>query len=162
MCLHEIDRQEMVICQSKIPLSFVPVDFENAKIVKNLRGKKYIKKFKKQLKNGDYGLYAFCDGVVVGYGWQKNAGSKDLFYIIDDGCSYLSQFFVNSTYRGKNIYPVIINELINTTDYNKYYIAAYDTNTSSLRGISKVGFSFVRHDVFVRFLKKTFFKKRLV
>ena len=73
----------------------------------------------------------------------------------------MGSFFVDNQYRGNSIYPAIINQLIAMSNYDEYYIAAYDNNNSSLHGMAKVGFLLERRDSFVRFAKMTFFKKAL-
>ena len=159
MNLYSVTKGSMRKVNYEEKIVFVPISWDNIELVKELRGKKYVKDFEEHLKNNDLGLYALCDGMPVGYGWKKN---KDVFYKFDSKTCYLGNFYVNNSYRGKGIYPSLISELINQLNYKRYYIAAYDTNKSSINGLLKVGFSFVRQDVFYRILKVTIVKKNIV
>ena len=163
MCLHTLNSFDLKECNARIPLDFVDITENNIDLVLQIKKEKRIyKKFKKQLAMGDYGYYAVSDGKVIGYGWCKNPGSKDLFYKIDKNCNYLGGFFVSSEYRGNNVYPALITKLVKKAEYSQVCIGAYDYNTSSLNGLTKPGFAFVRKDTFFRFLKRTLNKKSLI
>lgn len=161
MLLHNLKRENIINVPSKILVDFVPITYENIEMVQSIRGSAYVGMFRDYLNKGCYGIYACVDNAVIGYGWLKKDSSYDMFYKINHGVGYLSSFYVSDTYRGNNIYPALINQLVSLSNYNEYYIAAYDTNISSLKGIEKVGSAFVRKDVFMRIMKLTFLKKYL-
>ena len=165
-CWHErlfcLKREHATLQKSRCELGLVPITKENADLVRDLRGEAYEKQFVHQLACGDFGYYAYCDGIPVGYGWAKHAGSDDFFFKIGNGCVYLCRFFVHDSMRGQGIYPEMISALIKKeNDVNTFYIAVERGNDSSERGLKKVGFEFVKEFGFVRGFKKTFNKKNL-
>jgi len=163
MCLHTLNSLNLKECNARIPLDFVDITENNVDLVLQIKKeKKIVKKFRRQLAMGDCGYYAVSNNKVIGYGWCKNPGSKDLFYKIDNNCNYLGGFFVSGEYRGNNVYPALITQLVKKAKYPQIFIGAYDYNMSSLNGLVKPGFTFVRKDTFFRFLKRTLNKKNLV
>lgn len=158
----QIDNRIKVV--PRIDVNFEKITLENCHLVTELRGKIYLKEFKKMLETNDYGLFAVIGGKPVGYGWAKNKGSKDYFFEINE--CYLCRFFVSNSYRGLNIYPTIIQELIikmnKEEGIEKFYIAVENTNKPSIKGISKLGFKFIKEYSFLRILKITLNKKKLM
>ena len=167
-CWHErlfvLKREDLVRPEPKeLKIDFVPITDDNIEKVAELRGEQFVLQFKQQLSFGDFGYYACIDGNPVGYGWVKHPCSDDYFFNISDACCYLCRFFVHESVRGNGIYPAIICKLIEKEfSYDTFYIAAERGNCSSERGLSKVGFSFVKEFGFIRGFKKTFNKKILV
>ncbi|MGJ7919515.1 GNAT family N-acetyltransferase [Neobacillus sp. LXY-4] len=147
----------------KINISFKPINDENYSLVKTFRGDEYIKEFKEMLNLNDFGLYVYVNEEPVGYGWAKLKNSKDYFYIINN--CYLCRFFVSPDYRGLNIYPSIIKEIMTIINkeygIRKFYIAVDKTNVSSINGITKVGFKFRKEHRFIRGCKMTLKKYQL-
>ena len=116
----------------------------------------------KNLKRNIDGVLAVCDGEIVGYGWIKFKGDSDKFYRFGDRVAYLSEFFVENSFRGQGIYPSIISQLIlSHDDYNDFYISAYSNNISSKKGLEKVGFKRIKTLRFTRFLKVTFRRHKI-
>ena len=166
-CWHErlfhIERGKVIPKASDLPLSFVPITEENAHLVCALRGKEYEAQFRYQLSLGDFGYYAYYDGKPIGYGWAKHADSDDYFFKINEGCVYLCRFFVHESMRGQGIYPSLISALIEREkETDTFYIAVERGNTSSERGLKKVGFGHVKEYGFLRGFKHTFNKKKLM
>ena len=151
--------------ESKVEISFEIIGNSNYEKVGRIRGDTYIKQFKKQISMEDIGVYACINSIPVGYGWVKVKGSKDFFYNTKNNCAYLCRFFVNDKYRGLNIYPCLIKELMRISsekyEIQKFYISADEENLASIRGITKVGFKLIRKNKFIRFLKVTINKKIL-
>ncbi len=162
MHLYKLEKQDMIDVSPGLPISFIPITYDNVDMVKQIADERIANKFEEYIKRGSSGFYALADDEVAGYGWLKRKGLKDKFYKLGRDTCYLGSFLVSKKYRGNNIYPAIINKLVDTYDYKVYYIAAYDYNISSLKGIKKIGFTFLRADKFIRFLGFTFFKKKLV
>ena len=166
-CWHErlfhIERGKVIPKASDLPLSFVPITEENAHLVCALRGKEYEAQFRYQISLGDFGYYAYYDGKPIGYGWAKHADSDDYFFKINEGCVYLCRFFVHESMRGQGIYPSLISALIEREkETDTFYIAVERGNTSSERGLKKVGFGHVKEYGFLRGFKHTFNKKKLM
>ena len=139
---------------------FRKVCFENIEQMKCKFPNRY-KEFCRNLTHGE-GVFLFCGEEIVGYGWLKKKRCKDPFYKIGENVAYLSSFFVEESWRGKGLYPAMISFLIeNAPEYDRFYISAYSTNKSSIRGLLKVGFSLTETIVFSRFLKTTINKYKL-
>ncbi|WP_449355157.1 GNAT family N-acetyltransferase [Virgibacillus natechei] len=141
-------------------IDYIIIDERNYHEIAIIRhGKQYMNEFKRMLKHNAVGIAAVIDGVIVGYGWAKCGEGEDKFFDIDSNVCLLASFYVRSDYRGNNIYPNLVKELISITknrwSYSKWYIAIFCNNTSSLNGAKKVGFHVVREYKFDRVLRKT-------
>lgn len=145
-------------------IRFIQINDENYNVVEQIRDKKYKKEFKRQLSQGDIGIYALIDNEIVAYGWLKRKGSSDFFYIIDN-IDYLCRFFVKDEFRGLGIYPLTIKELMNISNYRyksrKFYISINPNNISSIKGATKLGAKFVNQNKFIRLMKVTLNKLKL-
>lgn len=160
--LFQVKRESVIEVKSKVPIDFVEITKDNANFVEELRGKEYLPQFEYQLSLGDFGYYAYYDGKPIGYGWAKHADSDDYFFKINEGCVYLCRFFVHESMRGQGIYPSLISALIEREkETDTFYIAVERGNTSSERGLKKVGFGHVKEYGFLRGFKHTFNKKKL-
>lgn len=157
MRLYQLNKNDLVVQLPKKQVEYVPVTYENLHWAKSFSKER---QFRRYLKMGDFGYYAMLGGNPIGYGWEKQSGSKDLFYKVNSG-SYLGKFYVDNKYRGNNIYPSMIAQLVQHSSSENFYIAAYNTNVSSLRGLEKTGFSFLREDTVFRIFKITLNKKLL-
>lgn len=165
-CWHErlfyLNRNDAIFKKSDLSLKMVEITKDNINLVAKLRGEEFVPQFEYQLYLGDFGYYAYFGDKPVGYGWAKNTGSDDFFYKIGEGVCYLCRFFVHESVRGHNVYPEIISELIEKeSNTNHFYIGVERGNVSSERGLSKVGFEFVKEYGFIRGFKHTFNKKNL-
>ncbi len=160
--LFALYRNDVKNVTSDMNISYVPIILENINWVEELRGKEYVRQFEKQLAYGDFGYYAIIDNIPVAYGWVKHRYSKDFFFKISKECCYLCRFYTNKNYRGHNIYPCIISELINhEKECNQFYIDIEKGNKSSKKGLSKVGFKKVKDLKFFRAFRITLNKYML-
>lgn len=154
--LFTLERKNAIPVTSRAAIEFLPITEENAAWVKELRGEEYVGQFLAQLRGGDFGYYAVLNGAPVGYGWAKHESADDFFFKVSKGTVYLCRFFVHEKARGQNIYPALISALIEKEkDTDRFYIAVERGNTSSERGLLKVGFTFLKEYGFVRILRKT-------
>lgn len=154
--LFYLNKKDVIEVMSDLEVKLEPVTMGNIDLVKNLRGKEYVKQFSKQLEYGDFGYYACVDNKPVAYGWVKHSGSKDYFFEISDGCCYLCRFFTHEKVRGHNIYPLLIGALIeHEKTCENFYIDIESGNTVSENGLKKVGFKKVEELNFLRVFKKT-------
>lgn len=164
MNLYHLDINDLITYSSRKPeeVAIKMIDAENLEQIRQQRPDKY-KRWKLYIeKNNGHGCIALNDGKIVGYGWLKEKGVSDSFYKIRGG-AYLSEFFVDPSERGKNIYPAMISFLIeNNRLYSNYYISAYTTNIASNKGILKVGFKTKSTLTFFRILKLTLNKHTLI
>lgn len=99
---------------------------------------------------------ALINGNIVGYGQLKTNKSHDNFYKIGKQTAYLSSFYTDPDYRGCGIYPAVISYLVESApQYNEFFISAYTTNSSSINGLTKVGFVPIKRLCFLRILRTT-------
>ena len=124
-----------------------------------LRDNTRLREFRKIIRQKSIGIAAYKDGVIVGYGWIKFHRCFDNFFHINGDKGYLASFFVAPEYRGNNIYPCIIQKLIEEGNklYNtKYFmIGIQKQNKASINGALKVGFSYLKHFSILRAFKIT-------
>ena len=122
------------------------------------------KLWKHNVKKGTKGVFAVCGNKIVGYVWLKVKGAKDPYFRLGKNIGYLSGSFVDPTYRGKGIAPAMMSYLVlNNCDRYKICGAIYPTNNPSINSLLKLGgFSCVRNYEFVRALKMTWNKQKLV
>lgn len=110
MILYHLDMEDFITYSHKIPaeLRFEKITAENLEKVKLYHPDKY-RRWKLYVdKNIAHGCIVLLEGKIIGYGWLKTKGVIDNFYKIRDRVAYMSEFFVNSSNRGKNIYPAMI------------------------------------------------------
>ena len=156
--LFEIDSENKEYVESDYEIEYVPIDVSNYKDVELIRGG-YSIQFLKQLSYGDFGYYAMVDGKMVAYGWIKHAKSKDYFFKIEKDCCYLCRFFTHENSRGHNIYPCLINALIeHEKECRRFYIDIEKGNIASEKGLLKVGFKKIKTIRFFRGFRITFNK----
>ena len=105
-----------------------------------------LKNVKKHINDNSSIVVAKYNNNIIGYGFATEK-KKDDFYVLKDKSSYLNTFFVDKNYRGKNIYPNMINILIYNilkSHISTIYISVMDNNYASIRGIEKCGFESVK------------------
>ena len=165
MNLYQLYKGQENEIQPKIEVNVKQITMENYQEVSKILSIKNLKNyFKKFLEEDCIGIYLEHEGKIVGYGWLKYTG-RDTFYKVQHTC-YLSTFYVADECRGKRLYPYMITQLIKVGSEKyqtngPFYISAYTTNTSSLKGIEKVGFALVGTRTFIRLLKITLGKYKL-
>lgn len=119
--------------------------------------------WQRYLKKGARGVFAVCGDTIIGYGWLKSKGIKDPFYVLGGEVAYLGEFFVVEEFRGRSIYPAMVSWLIEMSEqYNDFYVSAYTSSHSSLRGLAKVGFGMIKTLVFKRAFKMTLNKYKII
>lgn len=90
---------------------------------------------------------AFIGEVPVAYGWaatqQGSISALQLSFAIPSGNSYLYNFLTFPEWRGRGIYPHLLQAIIHQEQLvDRFWIAYYD-NEASGRGIRKAGFHIV-------------------
>ena len=152
MELYCLQRDHLVSYLDKAPsnIELIDINDENLEANKSYYPSKY-RSWKRSLKKGEKGVFAVCDGKAIGYGWLKKKGTKDPFYRFGKSVAYLAGFYVSSDFRGQNIYPALISQLIlSSPEYDKFYISIYTSNVASRNGLLKVGFELIRSLTFIR------------
>lgn len=159
MNLYGLNMDDMIRVRPDLNLTYEFVTEKNLIDVARLRNNMRLREFRRILKQNSLGLVAYVDSEIAGYGWIKLEGCYDAFFRIGGDKGYLASFFVRPKYRGKNIYPNIIQELIlksNESYGTEYFlIGIQKENLASIRGASKVGFSYLRDYKIYRAFKMT-------
>ena len=91
---------------------------------------------------------AFMDEVPVAYGWaatqQGSLSALQLSFAIPSGNSYLYSFLTFPEWRGRGIYPHLLQAIIHQEQLvQRFWIGYLPDNEASGRGIRKAGFHMV-------------------
>lgn len=102
-----------------------------------------------RISNGHHPYTAWISQTPVAYGWVATAsaivGELDLSFRISSNSLYLWDFKTLSAWRGRGIYPHLLQNILQTlAPHNQqFWIAHAPENSASRRGIEGAGFSFV-------------------
>ncbi len=94
---------------------------------------------------------AQLDGALAAYGWSASElahiGGLDLHFAIPPGHRYLWDFVTMPAYRGRGIYPLLLQEILRrqADEADWFWIGHEPTNDASRRGILKAGFRLAGH-----------------
>ena len=94
---------------------------------------------------------ARLDGDLAAYGWsaseRAHIGGLDLHLAIPPGERYLWDFETLSTYRGRGLYPLLLQAILRRQSdvAGWFWIGHEPANESSRRGILKAGFRVAGH-----------------
>ena len=93
-------------------------------------------------------LYAaFLDSEPAGYGWlARQAGRIDelaLTFEVRHGEAYLWDFVTLPSFRGRGVYPHLLQAILRAEDRSRFWIGYEGHNLASARGIEKAGFQVV-------------------
>lgn len=99
---------------------------------------------------------ALLDEVPVGYGWVGYAvGAIDELFLrfsVPPGNAYLWDFATLPTFRGRGVYPHLLQAIVRALDdVERFWIAYEAHNEASARGIEKAGFQVVGELVMERY-----------
>jgi RimJ/RimL family protein N-acetyltransferase len=103
----------------------------------------------KRLANDNLAFVAFIDNRPAAFGWMARGKAKigelNHEFILPIGNRYLWNFRTVEAFRGKGIYPVLIQYILQleTAKANRFWIIHAPENTASLKGIKKAGFQYV-------------------
>ena len=162
--LYRVDVETVLntnIISTEKNVTFQRIGNTNYKLVSNISGE-LVGNVKKMLSYEDYGVFDCVNGKPVGYGWVKEQGSKDAFFIFENS-AYLCRFFIHPDCRGMNLYPLTIKHLVDSfkSKYSKFHIAIERNNEASIKGAAKMGFKQIKELTFVRILRCTFNKCKI-
>lgn len=164
MNTYEIDFRELTL-KSDLEIELVDISFDNLKDVAALRKGARYKEYKRTLEeNKSIGIAVKFGNEIIGYGWGKFEGAFDNFFHINvDG--YIGGIFVDSKYRGHNVAPVIIYEIIKRLREKgvcKYYVAIQEQNYASIKAVEKIGMNMLDKRTIYRIMKRTVPKKNII
>lgn len=149
--LHNIDANVKLIAVTKELFQANKADFAS-----------HYRVWSKNIKRGASGVFAVCNGKIIGYAWLRTKGCKDTFYRFDDKIGYVSEVFVDADFRGMGIAPAMMSYLIcNHSECDTFYISIYTSNSASRNALLKVGFSYNRSLEFIRIFKITWNKYKI-
>lgn len=119
----------------------------NVDDIVSYKGKSYTREYKKNLKNGYTGFYAYLDDKVVGHAWgtinltnkiQKVRG----YFKLPQNSAFIFHCAVHPDFRGKKIYQTLLINLYKKLygiGSQSIYIDTNINNTPSRRAIEKTG-----------------------
>jgi GNAT superfamily N-acetyltransferase len=101
-----------------------------------------------RLKHDHEVFVAFLDDQPAGYGWlaRRSGGIDELDFSfgVPDGNAYLWDFVTLPAWRGKGVYPHLLQAIVlEETDVDRFWIGYEARNLASARGIEKAGFRLV-------------------
>jgi CelD/BcsL family acetyltransferase involved in cellulose biosynthesis/L-amino acid N-acyltransferase YncA len=107
-----------------------------------------VEKLREIIKNGSIPYLAFCGKTLVHIAWLAKESNVEIpevesFAQIGAGHAYIYKCNTAESFRGKNIYPAVLQKIIEEVKkqgITAVYIACAKSNKASLRGILKAGF----------------------
>jgi GNAT superfamily N-acetyltransferase len=102
-----------------------------------------------RLRAGHHAYVAYLDGAHVGYGWsatrEADVGELGAHLRLVDGYRYLWDFFTLPDYRGRGLYPQLLQAILRRECANAshFWIGHDRENAASARGILRAGFRLV-------------------
>ncbi|MBA7696966.1 hypothetical protein ES703_105624 [subsurface metagenome] len=99
--------------------------------------------------NGGKVFLAFSEGKLVHIGWlfcSPLIHEPSFSVRINQDEAYIGRCDTHPDFRGKNIYPAVLQHIITHAvgkNRKRCFVATIPTNLASIRGIEKAGFSFV-------------------
>lgn len=98
-----------------------------------------------RLEAGNRCYAARLGGVAVGYGWVADGsaaiGELDLAFRLEAGDRYLWDFATLPAWRGRGLYPRLLQAILRAEDRGRFWIINAPENLASARGIARAGFA---------------------
>lgn len=97
--------------------------------------------------NGGKPFLAFSKGKLTHISWLfYPPGIRESHFTVKirDGEAYIGTCYTSPEFRGENIYPVVIQYIVGYAvreNIRRFFISAAPTNTPSIKGVVKAGFS---------------------
>ena len=131
---------------------FAQLTDQNCDMLINIRKANVVEAFRNMYRNGEFCLGAFLDGELIGHCSMIFPTNRKNQIIINNS-GYIHYCYIAPMYRGKNVYPKMLEELMRQA-YSLYGIKRFSIITSpdniaSQRGLIKAGFSEKRECVSV-------------
>lgn len=112
--------------------------------------------------NGGKVFLAFSKGNLVHIAWLfYYPGAREAYFQVKlkQAEAYISSCHTHPEFRGNNIYPAVLQHIVGHAakeNRNRCFISSDATNSPSIKGIKKTGFSFVGKMRIFRLFGKTF------
>lgn len=148
----------------KEKLSFKRVRENNLHDITLSRDEKVYERFNEYLKDGERGYFVYYDNKVISCGWvyinSKFSEIRKKYIIIPNGFAWLHDFWTHPDFRGKGLYPTLIQRISKEILLEKLVISPSNilidtdsSNTASNKGIQKAGFELIGNIVALRIRK---------
>ena len=114
-----------------------------------------VRELEARIGSGDVPYVAWLEGEPVAYGWSARRrgkiGELVIEFEIPAGSRYLWDFVTLPAWRGKGVYPRLLQEILGVEggEAERFWIGHHPENLASGRGISKAGFQ-VAGEVWVK------------
>lgn len=108
-----------------------------------------IEEVTKRLANDNKAFVAWINNIPAAFGWmardQAVIGELNHGFILPEGNRYLWNFRTLEAYRGRGIYPALLQYILKQgdPDAERFWIIHAPENQASLKGIRKAGFEYV-------------------
>ncbi len=112
------------------------------------RGPELIRELDKLFARGCDLWLGWIEGEIAGICWSRGCKNRtDYFVALDEDDATILSCFVFPQYRGRGIYPTMLETIVRTLrDHNQVsnvYIDCKSWNVPSIRGIQKAGFALI-------------------
>lgn len=145
--LYKLKRNNLLYVKFKENISVNFINRCNAKDILDYRDEQVHDTFVKMLKENQLGLYVKYNGKVIGHAWcivNKDINIVNDLFLMSQKTAMLHFCNVKEVFRGKNIYPYMLCNLITCVkekfDIDNFYIWTEQDNLSSQKGLMKLGF----------------------
>jgi GNAT superfamily N-acetyltransferase len=112
----------------------------SAVLMSEIQGRDVSERFE----DGHRAYVAFWNDQPAAFGWVATRvaaiGELDFAFSIPAGERYLWNFVTRAAYRGRGIYPRLLQAVIDTESADRFWIAYAPENRASGAGIAKAGF----------------------
>lgn len=151
--------------ESDLALNLLDINDENVREVISLRNGTRRREYRKLLREKkSIGIAASYQGRIIGYGWGKYVGAFDNFYKVNvDG--YIAGIFVSRDFRGHNVAPLIVSELVRKMKLNgveDFYTSIQTENFASQHAFKKLGVEKIKEVEMYRMFKMTVPKRNIL
>ena len=125
-----------------------PITPENLDRIRDFRDERYRVKFRTLLDDGQVGIYALLDSVVVGHAWafvcRKAKCRLNGYWDIRANEAAIHMCNVKPELRGNHVFPAMVaalcRNLLSDGGVDTVLIDTEQDNSASIKGIAKVGF----------------------
>lgn len=164
--LYKLNYDNMIEIKSLEKIDIELIDEHNYNKVIEFRGEEYGDVFYNMISKKQIGVFGEKNNQVISHAWSIIQDEVANGMFIKKSNSAMIHFCrVKEEFRGKNIYPFMLNKLI---DYvyklygiKEYYIWTDDGNYSSEKGLKKIGFEKVNDYNMIYILGRVINKKYL-
>ncbi len=121
------------------------INYLNLNDILNFQHQRYIDIFKKFLKIGDRGYFAYLNNKCIHRSWVKS--NEQIVYLhwalpyrLKKNEIFIHYCETAPEVRGKNIYPHVLSKIIDEHQNKKIFILVNKKNIASIKAVRKVGF----------------------